>query len=247
MANTLVQVLGKLVTASLSIVVLKIISGYLGAAGYGDYTMVYQFLALFGIIADFGIYTITIKEMSRDESKIPMILGNVMGLRTLLAVFAMGLAIGAAYMIPQYEDTLIPLGIAIATLATFFTLLNGTISSVLQTHLKMHFATISLVIGKIVSVGYMAWVALVKFPEDPVLGFYHLLWAGVLGNALMFVITAYFTHRYARISYRFDFSFWKKIFFTSLPYGVALALNTLYFRLDVILMGFLLPHSSTVA
>ena len=79
-------------TAALSIVVLKIISGYLGTSGYGDYTTVYQFLAFFGIIADFGIYTITVKEMSRNEEKIPIILGNVMGLRTFLAIVAMLLA-----------------------------------------------------------------------------------------------------------------------------------------------------------
>ena len=245
--NTFVQVLGKLITAGLSIVVLKIISGYLGTSGYGDYTTVYQFLAFFGIIADFGIYTITVKEMSKDESKIPMILGNIMGLRTFLAIFAMLLAVGVAFLLPSYSGTVIPLGVVIATFTTFFTLLNGTISSVLQTHLKMQYATISLVIGKIVSVAYMAAVAYILFTNDLTTGFYHLMWSGVLGNAVMFFITAYYVRRYTAITYRFDFSFWKKIFFTSLPYGVALVLNTIYFRLDVILMTLILPHTQALA
>ncbi len=244
--NTFVQILGKLITAALSIVVLKIISGYLGTSGYGDYTTVYQFLAFFGIIADFGIYTITVKEMSRDESKIPRILGNVMGLRTFLAVLAMGLAVLTVFLVPRYDNTLIPMGVLIATLATFFTLLNGTISSVLQVHLKMHYATISLVAGKIVSVLYMAWVAYIAFTADFVTGFYHLLWAGVLGNLVMFLITAYYVRRFCRITYRFDYSYWKKIFLTSLPFGVALILNTIYMRLDVILMTFILPHSQSL-
>lgn len=247
LANTFVQVFGKLVTGAFSIVVLKIISGYLGTAGYGDYTTVYQFLALFGIIADFGIYTITVKEMSKDEKSIPMILGNIMGLRTLLVLVAMGLAVAVVFLLPQYGDTLIPTGVLIATMATFFTLLNGTISSVLQTHLKMQYATIGLITGKVVSVAYMAWVAFYLYPKDPILGFYHLLWAGVIGNGAMFALTAYYTRRYTTITYRFDFAFWKKIFLTSLPYGVALTLNTLYFRIDVLLMTILLPHSSAVA
>ena len=58
--NTFIQVFGKIVTAGLSVVVLKIISGYLGTAGYGDYTTVYQFLAFFGIAADFGISKIPV-------------------------------------------------------------------------------------------------------------------------------------------------------------------------------------------
>ncbi len=244
--NTFVQVLGKLITAGLSIVILKMISGYLGTAGYGDYTTVYQFLAFFGIIADFGIYTITVKEMSRDESKIPVILGNVMGLRTFLAVLAMWLAVMAIFLIPKYEGTLMPIGVLIATLATLFTLLNGTISSVLQVHLKMQYATIGLVIGKIVSVGYMAWAVYFAFSGDLVTGFYHLLWAGVVGNLVIFLITSYFVRRYCKITYKFDYSFWKKIFLTSLPFGVALILNTIYFRLDVLLMTFILPHSQSL-
>ncbi|MCK5604719.1 flippase [Candidatus Pacearchaeota archaeon] len=244
--NTFVQVLGKLITAGLSIVVLKIISGYLGTSGYGDYTTVYQFLAFFGIIADFGIYTITVKEMSRDESRIPVILGNVMGLRTFLAIIAMLLAVLTVFLIPRYSDTLIPLGVLIATLATIITLLNGTISSVLQVHLKMQYATIGLVIGKVASVLYMGWVAYYAFVGDLSTGFYHLLFAGVIGNLTMFLITAYYVRRYCKITYKFDFSYWKKIFITSLPFGVALILNTIYFRLDVILMTFLLPHSQTL-
>ncbi len=244
--NTFIQVLGKLITAALSIVVLKIISGYLGTSGYGDYTTVYQFLAFFGIIADFGIYTITVKEMSRDESKIPTILGNVMGLRTFLAILAMVLAVLAVFLVPRYENTLIPFGVLIATLATFFTLLNGTISSVLQVHLKMQYATISLVLGKIASVLYMVWVAYIAFTGDPVSGFYHLLWAGVLGNFVMFLITGHYVRRFCKITYKFDYSYWKRIFFTSLPFGVALILNTIYFRLDVILMTFILPHSQMI-
>jgi O-antigen/teichoic acid export membrane protein len=245
--NTFVQVLGKLITAGLSIVVLKIISGYLGTAGYGDYTTVYQFLAFFGIIADFGIYTITVKEMSKDQSRIPVILGNVMGLRTFLAILAMGLAVLTVFLVPRYSDTLIPMGVLIATLATIITLLNGTISSVLQVHLKMQYATIGLVLGKIASVLYMGWVAYIAFTGDLVNGFYHLLVAGIVGNLVMFLITAYFVRRFVKITYKFDFSYWKKVFVTSLPFGVALILNTIYFRLDVILMTFILPHSQTLA
>lgn len=244
--NTFVQVLGKLVTAALSMVILKIISGYLGTSGYGDYTAVYQFLAFFGIIADFGIYTITVKEMSRDQSRIPVILGNVLGLRTLLIFIAMGLAIASAFLLPQYKGTLIPMGVLIATVATFFTLLNGTICSVLQTHLKMQYSTISLVAGKVASVLYMVWVVY-AFSHDPKTGFYQLMWSGVVGNVVNYLISHYYVRRFCEISYRFDFAYWKKVFVTALPYGVALILGTLYFRLNVIVMTLALPHTELVA
>lgn len=245
--NTFVQFGGKIITAVLSIFVLKMISGYLGTAGYGDYTTVYQYLAFFGIAADFGIFTITVKEMSKDTKKIPQILGNVLGLRTALAFLTMGLAAIVVFLIPSYSDTVIPMGVLIATLATVFTLLNGTVSTVLQVHLKMQYATIGLIIGKIASVGYIAAVVYFLFIGDTTTGFEHLIWAGVLGNFVMLLITTYYARRYTKITYRFDFGFWKKIFITSLPYGVALVLNSIYFRLDVLLMTMILPHTQMMA
>jgi O-antigen/teichoic acid export membrane protein len=110
----------------------------------------------------------------------------------------------------------------------------------------MQYATISLVAGKVVSVLYIAWVAYIAFTGDLISGFYHLLWAGVLGNLIMFLLTGYYVRRFCKITYKFDFSYWKKIFLTSLPFGVALILNTIYFRLDVILMTFILPHSQMI-
>jgi O-antigen/teichoic acid export membrane protein len=244
--NTFAQILGRVLVAALSMVVLKIISRYLGASGYGDYTAIFQFLAFFGIIADFGIYTISVKEMSRDSTKIPMILGNVLGLRTILAAFAMALSVVVAFMIPTYRGTLIPMGILIAALATFITILNGTICSVLQAHMKMHYATISMVLGKVAMVLYLVWVAFFAFPHDPKMGFYQLMWSTVIGIFVNYVITAYYVRRFTPITIRFDFGYWKKIFLTSLPFGIALILNTLYFRVDVLVMTFLLPHSQLV-
>jgi len=245
--NTFVQFGGKIITAVLSIFVLKMISGYLGTSGYGDYTTIYQYLAFFGIAADFGIFTITVKEMSKDTKRIPQILGNVMGLRTLLAIITMSLAAGVVLLIPSYSDTVIPMGVLIATLATVFTLINGTVNTVLQVHLKMQYATISLVIGKLASVAYIFAVVYYMFAENTSIGFEHLLWAGVIGNLIMLIITTYYTTKYTKISYRFDFAFWKKIFITALPYGVALVLNNIYFRLDVILMTIILPHTEVLA
>lgn len=240
LSNTSFQIAGKAVTALLSIVAMKIIAVYLGTAGAGQYTTVYEFLAFFGIIADLGLYTIAVREMSADEKKTPFILGNILGMRTALVVLAMALAIVAAFLIPKYAATVIPLGVAIASVATILTMLNGTIASVLQVRFQMKYHTLGLVAGKIVSVAYMAFAAFVAYKGDLRTGFYHLLFAGVIGNAVMLMITARYTARFVNIRYRFDGVFWKRVFLTALPYGIALFLNTVYFRLDTLMMSLLL-------
>lgn len=245
LSNTAFQIFGKGVTAALSIIVVKLLTSYLGKEGYGQYTTVYEFLAFFGIIADLGLYTIAVREMSKDEEKIPYIIGNVLGMRTLLVVVTMSLAAIAAFMIPKYQGSVIPLGVAIAGAGTILISINGTISSVLQVHLKMQFATIGLIVGKIVSVSYMAFAALVMFKGDIKTGFYHLMLAGVIGNLITLLITYKYTTQYAPIKYRFDMSFWREVLLRALPYGVALFLNTIYFRVDTILMSLLLPNEIT--
>lgn len=242
LGNTAAQIFGKFLTALLSIVVIKLISNYLGTAGYGEYNTIYEFLAFFGIAADLGLFTISVREMSVSEKRIPHILANVLSIRTVLTVITMCVAVSAAFLIPKYAGTRIPLGVAIASVTTLLTILNGTLATVLQVHLKMQYVSLSLVIGKVVTVGYMLFAVFKLLPENPHVGFFHLLGAGIIGNLAMFAMTAHFVRRYTTIRYEWDFDFWKSVLKKSLPYGVALFLNTVYFRVDTILMSLMLPR-----
>jgi len=237
LSNTLFQIIGKIITAGLSIVIVKIITNYLGVAGYGQYTTIYEFLAFFGIAADLGIYTIAVREMSKNQNKIPKIIGNVLSIRTILTFSLMLAAVGTAFLIPKYHHTLIPAGVAIASLSTFLSLLSGTVSSVLQVYLKMQYSVIALVVSKIISTGYMFLIVFYFYQEASSSGFFQLLWAGVIGNSAFLILTRIFTQKFTQIRYRFDFDYWKEIIVKALPYGIALVLNTLYFRMDTILLS----------
>ncbi len=239
LTNTIAQIIGKILVAFIGLAVVKIATNYLSIEGYGQYVLIYEFLAFFGIAADLGLFTIAVKEMSDDDKKIPIIIGNVLSLRTILVTVTMLLAIGAAYLIPKYADTRVPLGVAIASLTVITTILNGTISSVLQTKLKMQLASLTTVVGRIVTLGLMLYIVFYGFPQDNDTGFYMLLLAGVLGNLAMLIHTYYYVRKITPLKYRFDFDLWKKVLIKSLPYGLALILNTVYFRIDTILLSIL--------
>lgn len=245
LSNTFIQILGKILGALVSVVIVKLITNFLSVEGYGQYVSVYEFLAFFGILADLGLFTIAVREMAKEPDRTDFIMGNILTLRTLFSFVAMLLAIAVALMIPQYEGTYIPIGVAIASISVFFSILNGTVSSVLQVHLKMHYPTIGLIVGKLVSVGYMAYVIFYAFTEPSPQAFYQLLWAGVIGNTFMLAITWYYAAKHARIRFLFDFHYWKDTLLRSLPYGIALVLNMVYFRIDSILL-LLLKNSTEV-
>lgn len=239
LSNTIAQIIGKFIITILGLAVVKISTNYLSVEGYGEYVLIYEFLAFFGIAADLGLFTIGIKEMSEDESKIPVIIGNILSLRTALVTFTMLLAIAAAFLMPAYANTHIPLGVLIASLTVFLTIINGTISSVLQTKLQMHLASLATVIGKIISVAFMFYVVFYGFPDDAKTGFYMLIFAGIVGNLFMVLATHYYVRKITPLVYRFDFALWKKVLKTALPYGIALILNTIYFRMNAIFLSFM--------
>ena len=240
LGNTAVQVAGRAAMALISIAILKIITGFLGVEGYGMYSGVYEFLAFFGIAADLGLFTICVREMSKGEEDRNFIVGNIFGMRIGLAALMMMLATVSIFFIPRYSGTPIPLGVAISSLAVFLAILQGTVSSVLQVELKMQYATIGLVLGKVVNLAWMAGVVFLFYkgnPGDP--AFYQLLWAGVFGNLASFLFTYHYARKFAHVKPQMNKAYWKKIFTTAVPYGLALVMNMVYFRIDGIMILFM--------
>lgn len=231
LGNTVIQIAGKVATAAISIIIIKLITNYLGRAGYGEYTAIYEFLAFFGIVADFGIFQIAVSEMSRFPEKRVMIFGNVLTLRLLLTTFSMSVAIVAAYCIPKYASTNIPLGIAIATLTTYFTLVHGTLSAALQSELKIQWSVVAQVTGKAVTLIYMLWAVFYAFPQDLTRGFYHLLIAGNIGMCLTVIQTYLAARRLMVIRLRLDWTYWREVLIKAIPYGTAVIFATIYFRI----------------
>lgn len=239
--NTLSQVIGKVGIALLGIVVIKMITNYLGddtAIGpYGEYTTAFEFLAFFSIVADLGLYTVGVREMAKDEKKISMIVGNILTIRTIVGILMIAIAIITAFIIPKYQGTQIPFAIILVGASAILNLITSTISTVLQVHLKMEYNSLASFIGRVISVSYMALAIYVLYPADKDTGFYHLIIAGIIGNAVMLGITYYYSAKLTKVKYAFDKIFWKDVLIKALPYGIALVLNTIYFRIGSVMLS----------
>lgn len=239
LSNTAWQVFGKAVTAILGIVSIKFITNYLSRGTYGEYTTIYDFTALFAIIADFGLFTIAVREMAHagEKKMVEKILGNILSLRTMLAFAALGIGILAALFIPAYRGSHIPLGVAIVSGATMLTLVASTMASVLQYYLQMAWVSIALSLGKLITVFYILATILYLHPQNPDAGFPHLLLAWIIGALATIVITYAASSRLVKVSFQFDVSFWKTVLMKALPYGLALVLGTIYFRMGTITLS----------
>ena len=222
--------------AGLSIFIVKIITNYLGLEGYGKYAAVYEFLAFFGIAADLGLFTIAVREMAKedDRAKKDAIFANILTLRMGLCVIIMTCATLAAYLIPQYRE--IHLGIVIASVAVFLSILQSSLSSILQLNLKMQYAAVAQVLGKMTALMYMIIVVFFWYKDPVSASFYHLIFAGVVGNFVLVFVTFLAARKYGRIGFGKDWGYIKQILMKALPYGTALVLNMIYFRVGSIML-----------
>jgi len=256
LSNTFVQIAGKVGIAIIGLLVSKLLANYFLVSERGQYEYIYSLLAVVSIVADMGLFTIAIREISRDESKMEMIIGNILSIRNVLIVTVLVVLFGGLFL----SDTIAGVGydirfymaLFVAGLSTMIGLLNGTITSVLQVKYKMSKATIGQVLGKVIIVSLMFFAAFALFPkampageaETSFWGFQMFFIAGVLGNLVMYLYTRHHVKKYTTLKYRFDFGYWKRLVRDALPYGLALVLATIYFKVDILILGFMYDSST---
>src|SRR3990167_10041158 len=106
--NTGWQVVGKVVTASSTLLITLIIGRSLGPSGFGEFTKIFVFVGYFYIIADFGLNSIYVKyARSTSEVESTLHLGGegslfraLLGLRVVISIFLVTSAILVTFFLP---------------------------------------------------------------------------------------------------------------------------------------------------
>ncbi|PID70231.1 hypothetical protein CSB37_02490 [bacterium DOLZORAL124_38_8] len=243
LGNAFAQIIGKFLTILASLVVVKLLTGF-GKSFYGNYLTSYEFLAFFGILADAGLFAIAVREISKSKSQLETqkIFGNIFSIRLLFVVVVMLLAVIGVRFVPNYP-AVVKNGVLITAVSMGLTILCGTLSSVLQARMKIHWFSLGLVLSKVI-LALGIWALFQNGYATSETDFYSYLGVGVLANFVFLCIVWWFVRQEVKIRLQFDFSYWKKLLTESLPFGLALILQTLYLRLDILLISFLLGSSA---
>lgn len=246
LSNALAQFFGKVLTVMAAFFVVKIVSGY-GPEFYGNYVTAYEFLAFFGIVADMGLFAIAVRDISKYEGgatkgvKTEKILGNLLSLRLILITAVTLIAGLVAQLIGSYPE-MVRWGIWITGISMALTIVAGTLSSILQARMKIAYFSGSLVFGKILLAIMIFIIARTGgwFGEGVEALFFQFLWAGVISNTIFCGLVYYFASRQVPVRLAWDSDYIRTTLKESLPYGAALVLQTLYLRVDLILISIIL-------
>ncbi len=249
--NTLAQIGWKIITALISIFLIKVLTSYLDVAGYGLYSKIYNYLSIFAVIADLGLYTITVRELTRyadDAKMVAKISGNILTLRTISGILIIVLSLAIAPFLTGYDSIMALIGIWIVSLFTLMWLINSSLMSYLQSTLHTEFSLIANTCGKLLTFGMILMFAGLLFPRTTTLDieiFTLVMLAGLAGNILMTGLTWWYASRYQRIRFAWDIQYILHILHISLPYWLALFLWVIFFKVDIILLS--LMEDSNIA
>lgn len=233
--NLGIATLSRGVIGVLSLVVVGILTRSLGPVGFGQYSAIFAYLYIFTAIADLGLYTVMVREISRtverDEER--QIAGKIFTMRLIAVALMIGLADLLVFAFP-YPLT-VKIGILIASLFSISSSLAQVLVGVFQKYLRLYFVSASDILARLVQLALL--IILAKFGAG-------LLWfvaVVVISEAVHFAFIFGFSRRMVKIKTMVDWTYFRQTFKTALPIAVSLVLVLIYFKLDTVLLSIMKP------
>lgn len=220
-------------TVFIALLSIRLITGYLGQEGFGEYATVLAFFAFFGAIGDLGLANITAREIAKPNVNEPEFFGKVAGLRIVASaaiIITAPLIIGFFHYAPHVKGGIVLVTIALL-FAQFSTLLNG----IFQKRLAMDRVAMVEFVGKILqfTLIYLA----VKFD----LGFLAIVSAVLVTMMFNASVSLWLSRSFVRFSFSFDRAFWRIFMHDAWPLGLTAIITFAYFKLDTIILSLLQP------
>lgn len=235
--NTIVQIASKVVSTVLGLIAVAVMARYLGQVGFGQYTTIMTFLSFFAIIADLGLTLVTVQLIARPGADEKKILGNLLGLRLLTAIFFLALASLAVLFFPY--PGIIKLGVALTAVSFLGTALNQIFVGLFQKYLRLDKISIAEVANRVVLLGAIIVAARLDY------GLVGVLWATVFSSVAGLVLHYLFSRPFVRVRLEWDFAYWGVILRHSWPLAITIFFNMIYLRSDILLLS-LIPRNTDI-
>ena len=227
--NTVVQIGGSVGASLIGLLTFVAVTRGVGAADFGILTTALVYLAIPVVLADVGLATVVVREISARPERTAPAMQSSLPLRAIVSVLAVGLSVALAFVLPFSSETRDL--IAIGSLGAVLTLMTQGLSPVLQAQLKMHWEVLSTIVGRLATFG----LTLAVLAKEGGLGW--VMAANVAGIGATFALQLGVVARIVSLRPSYDFAYWRVLLRTSITIGLAIAIAQIYFRIDVLLLA----------
>ncbi|MDO8492907.1 MAG: flippase [bacterium] len=233
--NLGIATLARGVIGGLSLVVVGILTRFLGPEGFGQYSAIFAYLYIFTAIADLGLYTFMVREISRagESAEEKKIASKIFTLRLFAIIVLIVLADLLIFAFPY--PLKIKIGVLIASLFSVGSSLVQVLTGIFQKYLRIYFISFSDILARLVQLSSL--VILIKF-ETGLLWFVAVV---VFAEAVHFGLIFGFSRRMVKVKPLVDFTYFRHAIKTALPIAVSLVLVLIYFKLDTVMLSVMKP------
>ncbi|MEX2053286.1 MAG: flippase [Candidatus Paceibacterota bacterium] len=229
-----IAVLSRLAVGIISLVVVGVLTRSLGPTGFGYYNSIFAYLYIFTAIADLGLYTVLVREVSRvGPDKESIISSKIFTLRLLAVISVVVVADLLVFFMPYTLS--VKLGVLIASLFTIFSSLSQVLTGIFQKHLRLYFISISDIIARLVQLALL--LIIFKMGASLLL----FVWAVVITEVVHFFLIYRFSKPLTKVKLMIDVSYWKEVVKIAFPIAASLIFVLIYFRLDLLLLSIMKP------
>ncbi len=224
--NSGVQIIGRVISVIISVVMAGILTRKLGTSGYGNYVFISAFATLLVTTANWGTQIIGVRELSRTEEK-RNLFGNLIFLRIffcLVAIIAGGLGI---ILLPAFEEIRL---ISIIVLPLVFVSVFESTSFILyQAFIRMDLKSFFQTLSQIIFLGLTIFLLNNNLKIlAPLIGY---LLAKLITGLISFPISQKLvsqTTSFKITSFKINKKKITRLFWATLPLGAQLVLFTSY-------------------
>ena len=228
--NTFWLILAGGASQGLSFLLTILIAHCLGVEKYGIFSFVFAFVTLFAVVADFGLSTLTIRDVARDKSLARKYIDNIAIIKLILGLVTFGLIVVVIQFLGKSTEvkTLVYLAgiwVIIQSFTQFF-------RSIFRAFEKMQYEALSKIVYSVLLfsiAGFILWKNLrIKL----------LIISYIIAALSAFIFTLILVRKnFAKFWGEIDFGFWKKSLKESWPLGIAGITVMLFNHIDKVMLG----------
>jgi len=228
--NTIFLLLGKVSSLLLQIIIVAFLARYLGVSGYGKYAFVFAYLSFFHILSNLGLNTILVREISRDKSLAPALIGHGILIRIFLSVVSFSLALLIITVLNYPLDT--TKAVYVLSLILLFSAFQ-TPELIFQVYLKLQYSVLINFGNRLLILGLI----LLAISQHQTLIF--IIWMFVISNLVLVVSILIFSRKFVIPKFAFNPKTLKWILRESWPVALSAIFITIYFKIDTIMLSFM--------
>lgn len=226
--NTASQIIVRLVALFFTLFSIKLLTSYLGPSGVGEYNTISTYINFFIVIADLGLFSVSVREIAKNPEKERSILSNVLLIRIISVIIASIVASVIVFSTNYNSD--IKLGTLIATGFLIFNLIGSVYDSALQYRLKMQYSALAEFLSKLITLAAL-YLIIVNHGS-----FLFVVSTISLSGLMIFLFKWYFSRKYVKFGPSYNKAIARWIYSMAWPLGLVFIVNNLFFKLDTLLL-----------